>query len=228
MTWDESKHPRDEKGQFTYSDGSDSESNTENDTSVLKGRIEKTEKSKSPADILYGDAYEKEKQEKEYRSKLLNVLGNLATPAMILYATTKELENTIKENGLGKKINEVKQVYGAIDSFKQNYHDIKEANTKNADKYFHAKANCEAAQYGLVGAKTAEKLSDFRENTDLVKNKFKKKKDGTKMTTDEIIKDYRDDQQANIYGRYKGLQNKDVNCKILVNKYRPNGLDKKY
>ena len=76
MIWDEDKHPRDEKGQFTFKNGESSSSTKE-----------------QPADILYRDSKikaEKEKQEKEYRSKLLNVLGNLATPAMILYATTKQ------------------------------------------------------------------------------------------------------------------------------------------
>ena len=55
---------------------------------------------KSPAEILYGDARKKEKQEEEYRSNLLNVLGDLATPVMIMYATNKQLENEIKKNGL--------------------------------------------------------------------------------------------------------------------------------
>ncbi len=41
MIWDESKHPRDDIGRFTYSDGSTSGSNSENDTPVLKGRVEK-------------------------------------------------------------------------------------------------------------------------------------------------------------------------------------------
>ena len=107
MTWDESKHPRDDIGRFTYSNGSATESSTENNTPILKGRIEKTENNKTPADIMYGDTYKKEKQEKEYRGNLLNILGNLATPAMVLYATNKELENEIKKNGLiniGKKI----------------------------------------------------------------------------------------------------------------------------
>lgn len=55
MTWDESKHPRDDIGRFTYSDGSDLGNNSENDTHVLKGRIEKTEVKKSPVEILYRD-----------------------------------------------------------------------------------------------------------------------------------------------------------------------------
>lgn len=47
-------------------------------------------------------------------------------------------------------------------------------------------------------------------------------------TSEEIKSDYRADQNANHYGRAQGSQNKNSSCKVLVNKYRPNGLDKKY
>lgn len=107
MTWDESKHPRDEKGQFTYSDGSDTGNDSENDTQALKGRIEKTESRKSPADILYRDSKikaEKNRQEAEYKSKLLDILGNKAKPTDVLYGTTKELEEKVKEYGLKDKL----------------------------------------------------------------------------------------------------------------------------
>ena len=95
----EGKSKRDNDGKFTFKNGGSSGNNSENNTPVLKGRIEKTEV-KSPAEILYGDTHKKEKAENEYRSNLLNVLGDLATPAMIMYATNKELENEIKKNGL--------------------------------------------------------------------------------------------------------------------------------
>ena len=71
-------------------------------------------------------------------------------------------------------------------------------------------------------------MSDLRENTDLIKNQYKKKKDGTKMKPSEIIEDYRDDHYANLYGRLQGLQNPNTDCRILVDKYRPKGLNKKY
>ena len=103
MAWDESKHPRDDIGRFTYSDGSDSENNSKNDTQALKGRIEKTEV-KSPAEILYGDTHKKEKAENEYRSNLLNILGDKARPTDVLYGTTKELEEKIKECRLQNKL----------------------------------------------------------------------------------------------------------------------------
>ena len=43
MTWNEADHPRDELGRFTFSSGGDEEEENENeDTPVLKGRVEKT------------------------------------------------------------------------------------------------------------------------------------------------------------------------------------------
>ena len=90
MTWDENLHPRDEDGKFTFKNGGNN-SNTK----------------ESPANILYRDSKikaEKDKQESEYKSKLLNILGNKATHADILYGTTKELEQKVKEYGLQDKL----------------------------------------------------------------------------------------------------------------------------
>ncbi len=101
MTWDESKHPRDRIGRFTFSDG---ESNTDSE-GVLKGRIEKTETKQSPADILYGKLSKKVKSKEEYRSHLLNILKDVTTPAKVLYAPIDELKKLAKEKikKLGKK-----------------------------------------------------------------------------------------------------------------------------
>ncbi|MBQ8847423.1 MAG: hypothetical protein IJ003_00595 [Candidatus Gastranaerophilales bacterium] len=60
--------------------------------------------------ILYSDSI----KEKEERNKLLNELGDNLSPKQILYSS----------------IDELKQIKGGIDAFRQNYHDIKEANTK--------------------------------------------------------------------------------------------------
>ena len=65
MTWDESKHPRKENGEFTFKNGETS-SNTK----------------ERAADILYKDEKikrEKDKKEAEYKSKLLDILGNRAS-----------------------------------------------------------------------------------------------------------------------------------------------------
>lgn len=200
--WRESDHPRDDIGRFADKGGGSSSTSTES----------YERKTQSREDILYPAM--NDKNNGTYRNKLLYILGNALSRAEILYSSEEELENKIIKSGLGDKLDKLKQQYGAIKSFGKNYNDIREANTKYADKYFHSKANCEAAQYGLTGAETARKLSNLREAVDLPKNIFIKK-----YTPAVTTVDYFEDQAANIYGRTQGLKNPNVSCKILLNKY---------
>ena len=212
--WRESDHQRDDIGRFKDKGVGSSASHTNAEHSEH---------------ILFRNTTQKEAEAK-YRNKLLDILGDNLEREEILYSTIDELENKIVKQGYHSKsqLNYLQQSCGAIQSFKQNYNDIKEANTKYADKYFHAKANCQAAQYGEKGVDIAQKLSNIREDTDLLKNKYKKKKDGTKMPKEERIEDYISDKFANLYGRQRGFQNPNASCKILVDKHRPNGLNDKY
>ncbi|NXH97769.1 SAA protein, partial [Pachycephala philippinensis] len=52
---------------------------------------------------------------------------------------------------------------GARDMFRA-YKDMREANYKGADKYFHARGNYDAARRGPGGAWAARVISDAREN----------------------------------------------------------------
>ena len=84
------KSKRDDDGKFTFKNGGSSSRAKEN-----------------PADILYLDSKikaEKDRQESEYKSKLLNILGDKAKPTDVLYGTTKELEQKVKEYGLQDKL----------------------------------------------------------------------------------------------------------------------------
>ena len=88
--WNEQDHPRDDDGKFTFKNGGSSANTKER-----------------PADILYRDEKikaEKDRQEAEYKSKLLNILGDKAKPTDVLYGTTKELEEKVKEYGLQDKL----------------------------------------------------------------------------------------------------------------------------
>lgn len=117
MTWNEADHPRDELGRFTFSEGGDANSTKEDDSSSTSPFKLKAEvnvfKNKSPVDILYENSEIKALQEKinsKYRSLLLQILGDTATYADILYADNKELERKIKEQGLTNTlISKVKQ-----------------------------------------------------------------------------------------------------------------------
>lgn len=54
----------------------------------------------------------------------------------------------------------------ATEKFINNYQDMRDANTIGADKYFHCKANCEAAQVSNIGSGVAKTISDTREWVD--------------------------------------------------------------
>ncbi|XP_068256020.1 serum amyloid A protein-like isoform X5 [Nyctibius grandis] len=85
------------------------------------------------------------------------------------------------------------------------YWDMREANYKNADKYFHARGNYDAAQRGPGGAWAAKVISDARENWQ-------------SDVSGRGAEDTRADQEANAWGRNGGDPNR----------YRPPGLPSKY
>ncbi|KAM6172047.1 serum amyloid A-3 protein-like isoform 1-T1 [Erethizon dorsatum] len=84
------------------------------------------------------------------------------------------------------------------------YSDMREANYKNADKYFHARGNYDAARRGPGGAWAARVISDARERI--------------QEFMGHGAEDSRADQFANEWGR----SGKDPNH------FRPAGLPSKY
>ncbi|XP_036181483.1 serum amyloid A-2 protein-like isoform X3 [Myotis myotis] len=104
------------------------------------------------------------------------------------------------------------QAYDGAKDMGKAYSDMREANYKNSDKYFHARGNYDAAQRGPGGAWAAEKISDFRETyprlTDFVKH----------GDSGHGLEDSLADQEANKWGR----SGQDPN------RYRPPGLPDKY
>ncbi|XP_063254180.1 serum amyloid A protein-like [Prinia subflava] len=85
------------------------------------------------------------------------------------------------------------------------YRDMREANYRGADKYFHARGNYDAARRGPGGAWAARVISDARENWQ-------------SSVSGRGAEDTRLDQEANAWGRSGGDPNR----------YRPRGLPSKY
>nr|P02739.2 RecName: Full=Serum amyloid A-2 protein; Contains: RecName: Full=Amyloid protein AA1; AltName: Full=Protein AA1; Short=AA1; Contains: RecName: Full=Amyloid protein AA2; AltName: Full=Protein AA2; Short=AA2; Flags: Precursor [Neogale vison]AAA30969.1 serum amyloid A2 precursor [Neogale vison] len=102
-------------------------------------------------------------------------------------------------------------VQGAWDMYRA-YSDMREANYKNSDKYFHARGNYDAAQRGPGGAWAAKVISDARERSQRVTDLFKYGDSG------HGVEDSKADQAANEWGR----SGKDPNH------FRPSGLPDKY
>lgn len=108
-------------------------------------------------------------------------------------------------------ISHIPSLPGAKDMWRA-YSDMREANYKGADKYFHARGNYDAARRGPGGAWAARVISDARENVQRITDRFKHGSSGHGAA------DSRADQYANRWGR----SGKDPNH------FRPAGLPKKY
>jgi serum amyloid A protein len=133
--------------------------------------------------------------------------------------SAKEKYAEVKETLIEAK-EYVSDFYGGVNDFIDTYDEMKTANWKNSDKYFHSKANYKATLRGPRGEAAAIKMSNLRE------------------ITDQYIKgDSRAssiaDQKANVYGRQQAhrranfIINND-NMRFIIHKYRPLSLPNKY
>jgi serum amyloid A protein len=122
-----------------------------------------------------------------------------------------ELWKNILDNTIKIPIDFVK---GAND-FQKNYSDMRRANWKNSDKYFHAKANFQAAHHGPGGILFAIFFSNIREMWD-------QNVKGYPSFDSEL------DQSANQFGREKAKQYESNDFRKALWIYRPSGLPSKY
>jgi len=120
----------------------------------------------------------------------------------------------------GEVLNFWGEFFGAIGDFGANYVDMRQAWWKGADKYFHCKANCQAAQRGVEGQAVACIISDTREWWDQnVKSYWEPR---------STPQDSAADQQANRYGRQQGSMNPGTPCEQSCAPFRPAGLPPQY
>lgn len=114
--------------------------------------------------------------------------------------------------GFADELEYIRDAWGGWGDFRKNYSDMVDANTIDADKYFHCKAKCQAARRGPGGVDISELVSD-----------------DVREWTDENIKgDDRafcdQDRRANNHGR-NGGGNSDDACEDVCSNLRPRGLD---
>jgi hypothetical protein len=114
------------------------------------------------------------------------------------------------------------------------YLEMREANTKMSDKYFHCRANCEAAALGPEGEWVAEFIGDIREQVDLYKNTWLR--DMPESTSrDDCARDLEANREGRDAGRwYDTLRDVDGDvtrreyCRDSCESLRPGALDEKY
>jgi hypothetical protein len=104
---------------------------------------------------------------------------------------------------------------GGFLDFGKNYLNMRIAETIDADKYFHCKANYEATRRGNFSESLAKDLSNIRESI------------GQKIKGDPK-EDMIADQAANKLGRTRAKSNDYESARDACADLRPNGLHKKY
>ena len=107
------------------------------------------------------------------------------------------------------------EFFGGTADFIDNYMDMRQAWWRGADKYFHCKANCEAAQRGPGGEDAACAISDTREWWDQNIKGY--------PASDSIA-----DQVANRHGREQGAMSPVGSCSAVCAPFRPAGLPPQY
>lgn len=117
-------------------------------------------------------------------------------------------------NAYGQRTNAATQASQALGDFQRNYSDMRDANTINADKYFHCKANCEATRRGPTGEAAACLISDVREWAD-------------RNVKGDSESSSRADQAANAVGRSEALSS-NQSCIAACAPFRPRGLPAQY
>jgi hypothetical protein len=122
----------------------------------------------------------------------------------------------------GDVVNYWGETSAATGDFVQNYQDMRQAKWIGADKYFHCKANCQAAQHGPGGDDAACTISDTREWVDLnIKGRLLNMKGYTPA-------DSAADQIANRHGRGQGAMSPVGSCVAACSAFRPIGLPSQY
>ena len=149
--------------------------------------------------------------------------NNIKNMIKELFSKIKTRAGKLYEDTCQKILDEAATWDNAAGDFARNYNDMVSADTINADKYFHSKANCQATQRGGAGEVLAKAISLLRE---LEEGTRKVLFEGADLI--EQIEDANRDMEANKYGREQGKMNPNEACEILIDILRPNGLPDKY
>jgi len=131
------------------------------------------------------------------------------------------------QNEINKLLNcfdKITSFIKAVQIFKSNYTQLLAMKNGAYDKYYHSKANCEAAQLGYNGEQAARFLSDSKENFDIFVKGLLQVIKTKRSYKEEILKkiiDGEDDQKANQEGREMGKNFPDGICGDMLEYKKP-------
>lgn len=121
----------------------------------------------------------------------------------------------LTETRIVQKLKSNKSAGNVFTDFKRNFDDMNDAKTHGADKYFHCKANYQAAKRGWVSKATARFLSDAKEAKDKYYESY--------PDSDIVM-----DQHANFHGRKAADSGYYKSAEEACAIFRPKSLDKRY
>ncbi len=150
----------------------------------------------------------------EYGMHLPECEYNIDNDFEQMYAQKFELKILI--NDISGLITPLQSILGSINSFVNNYIDLLSERDGSMDKFYHSKANCEAAQNGILGSAVAKGLSDLKELYDSYTYIHTHK-----VSKEEALADSARDQKANREGRTRGRNYPDCDCAVLMWDLRP-------
>ncbi len=155
----------------------------------------------------------------EYGKHLPNCENNVNSDYAYMYAKRAEWQ-TLLHDVLGL-LNPIRAFLNTLRIFISNYIELLyhayRLNEHEMDKYYHSKANCEAAQeMGIIGEKSATLLSNLKEKYDQYTYVYTHK-----ATVEEAIADSERDQVANRLGRERGRKYPYCDCSILMHDLLP-------
>lgn len=103
------------------------------------------------------------------------------------------------EKSINKAFRSLKEKWDTAKGMYGNYKEMKRLGWKNADDFFHCKANFEAAQKSEESEKFAKFLGDKKEDFDYPINRFFKN-----LSVSEAMEDKKHDLEVNAYGLEQG------------------------
>ena len=150
----------------------------------------------------------------EYGKQLPDCENFIDNDVEQLYSEKFELQ--ILMNDILGLLAPVQTILGSINSFVSNYISLLLERDGTMDKFYHSKANCEAAQRGILGEAVAVGLSDLKEFYDSYTYVHTHH-----VSVEERIADSERDQEANREGRLRGRNNPSCSCEVLMWDLRP-------
>ncbi len=156
--------------------------------------------------------------EEEYGKHLPGCENNVDNLYGEISAKKFELEILIRD--ISGILNPLDTLLRSVASFISNYlallYEAYVEKEAGMDKYYHAKANCENAQLGILGSAISTALSDLKEYYDQYTYVHTHK-----VSAEKAAEDSEKDQVANRIGRERGRNNPTCDCSVLIWDQRP-------